>query len=187
MACRRLLAIFCAARVSYLGTLTAHFATNHHFHTLGTSLHNEANDACTEKARQKIWKRQRRRGGRTIASATHGQTAQQLVLQRLGLSHSAQTAVVDAGNEKKNVGWALLVRVVGSPFGVKLNRAWWKAKALLNNRRQLANALSWCGVSDFFFLWAVLGGYLSRPKRFWCGWHEWWFQCAQEWVEYQHH
>mmetsp|Transcript_22982 Transcript_22982/g.39103 ORF Transcript_22982/g.39103 Transcript_22982/m.39103 type:complete len:229 (-) Transcript_22982:63-749(-) len=85
------------------GTLTTQFARHNNFDTFGFGLHDEAHDA--------------------VARTTHSQTAQQFVAQRLGLSHSTQTAVIHT-------------------FSIQFQRTVWEFETFLHDRCQLTNALT---------------------------------------------
>jgi len=86
-----------------LGSLTAKLAGNHHFASLGAGLHDKPEDA--------------------IAGATNGETADEFVAERLGLSDGAKTA-----------GRNLL--------GVELDCAIGIVEPLLDDRSEFANALA---------------------------------------------
>jgi len=85
------------------GSLTAKFAGNDHFASLGTGLHDESEDA--------------------VASATDGQTADEFVAERLGLSDGAKTA-------SRNL------------LGVEFDGAVGIVEPFLNDGSELADALA---------------------------------------------
>mmetsp|Transcript_84588 Transcript_84588/g.117554 ORF Transcript_84588/g.117554 Transcript_84588/m.117554 type:complete len:300 (+) Transcript_84588:60-959(+) len=85
----------------HLGTLGSELARNHNFHTLGSVLHDEPDH--------------------TIGGTAHGQTSQQLVAHRLGLSQGAQGPVVDT-------------------FGKQLDAAFLKLPALLHQAGEFSDA-----------------------------------------------